>query len=572
MKKFACIGCQLALFLCVSLCLAPLRGWAQTAMPVSESMGAADLTPYLQVQRDPGARLTLAQLVAQPQDFFQQPYLGVNSFGFDSAAYWVRFSLRNDQGRPQQIYLRQDYLLIDYLDFWYQDNNGHWRSVETGDRRSFGSRAIKLRDFVFPISLPAHASATYYLRFKSDGPVNLGLTVAGVAPLTEQLAGEQLLYGAYYGGFLVLVIYNLILFFAVKDRAYVHYMIYVVSYGLYMSVHNGLSFQHFWPDSPWWANQSLVVFLGISLLFGMQFSRIVCASSRLAPRLDRLAWLLQLVTGSLLAVTLFVPYQYLIFAYSLQTVLVCVFILVLGFVSLLQNYSPARYFMVAWATLMLAVLVYMAKQFGLLPHNWLTQNSFQIGSLVEMVLLSLALGARVNEMQRLGFSDALTGLANRRHFDEQFPLILDGALRRRKPLSLIMLDIDYFKSINDQWGHSRGDEVLAGLGRLLRKDVRRPNLVARFGGEEFVLVLPGTDAQQAQKLAERLRATVEGSTLAGLKVTISLGLADLQALAHAEPSALFEAADSALYQAKTGGRNRLVVYQLPQAERREQLA
>lgn len=548
-----------------------LSAGAQAAdvIQVYDHMPNMSLTQSMDLLEDPAAALTLADVLGAAAPEFTPWQAPAANFGFSGSAYWARLTLRNEQSSATEVLIRQDYPLIDYLDFWFQDKNGVWRSVATGDRRNFSSRPIGVRDFVFPLQVPAHSEQKVYLRFKSGGPINIGLSIAGQANALARVSGEQLLFGAYYGGFLVLVIYNLILFLAVKDRVYVYYMIYVVSYGLYMSVHNGLAFQYIWPGSPWLANQSLLILLGISLLFGLQFSREVNGTTRLAPKTDRLAVILQVASGVLLLVTPFLDYQHLILAYSLQTVLVCSCILVLGSVCWLRGSVPARYFMAAWLLFMVSVLIYMIKQFGFLPHNFFTQNSFQMGSLLEMVLLSLALGARVNEMQKLGYSDALTGLANRRHFDEMLPRELAAAERTGAPLSLMILDIDHFKRINDEHGHARGDQVIEAIGRLLRKNVRRPSFASRYGGEEFAVLLPNTDAAQAMTLAERLRVLVETELPCGLPVTASLGLACCEGGQLTARGALFEAADSALYQAKSDGRNRVWCYQLPEAARRE---
>lgn len=564
--------CWVASLLCSSLAIAnEAFTTALAEMPtisVTASMPATSLTPYLKLLKDDAGTLQLADILAAKGQGFEPNHANAANFGFSHAAYWVSIQLRNDQSNPVAVLIRQDYPLIDYVDFWYSDNHGVWRSIATGDRRNFESRAIAVRDFIFPVSVPAHSSKNVYLRFKSDGPINIGLSASDQSHALSRISGEQLLYGAYYGGFLVLVIYNLILFLAVKDRTYVYYMVYVISYGLYMAVHNGLAFQYIWPTSPWLANQSLLFLLGISLLFGLQFSRMVCSTRTTAPRSDRIAVVLLAATGALLLTTPFLEYQDLILAYSLLTVMVCLCILLLGSLALLKGSLPARYFMVAWVTLLVSVLIYMLKSFGLLPHNFYTQNSFQLGSLLEMVLLSLALSARVNEIQKLGYADALTTLANRRYFDDLLPQEIATSIRTGQPLALIVLDIDHFKRINDEHGHAQGDEVLKEIGRLLRKYVRRPHLACRYGGEEFAVLLPNTRLDQAGVLAERLRVLVQKISLPDIGLTVSLGVACSDGTALIEPGALFEAADSALYQAKAEGRNCTRYYQLPVESRR----
>lgn len=166
------------------------------------------------------------------------------------------------------------------------------------------------------------------------------------------------------------------------------------------------------------------------------------------------------------------------------------------------------------------------------------------------------------ELQRLSSLDGLTGIANRRQFDETLKREWQRAQRESTPLSLILIDIDYFKLYNDTYGHQRGDECLQRVAVALAKTLSRPtDLVARYGGEEFVAVLPGTSAGGAEKIAERFRRVVQeldirhGASEAGQAVTISAGVATLVPTPDANLENLIECADRALYLAKERGRN-----------------
>jgi diguanylate cyclase (GGDEF)-like protein len=163
--------------------------------------------------------------------------------------------------------------------------------------------------------------------------------------------------------------------------------------------------------------------------------------------------------------------------------------------------------------------------------------------------------AAITQLMR---SDSLTGLANRRYFLEVLGNIMFLARRHHTPLSLIMADLDHFKTINDTYGHARGDQVLKDFGTLLKKYSRREDLVARFGGEEFIAALPLTDLLGAISFAEKLRLGLEGMEWEQIKckVTGSFGISQF----HTEdtPESFIERADQALYGAKAAGRNRVM--------------
>ncbi|HVX15736.1 MAG TPA: GGDEF domain-containing protein [Pirellulales bacterium] len=155
-------------------------------------------------------------------------------------------------------------------------------------------------------------------------------------------------------------------------------------------------------------------------------------------------------------------------------------------------------------------------------------------------------------------TDALTGLPNRRSFNEEVMRRFDQWRRHQIPLSLVMVDVDCFKKFNDTYGHQAGDDVLRRLAQVLRKTLREMDLAARFGGEEFAILLPGTRLKDATMVAERLRATVASERFPcggnDLPVTVSLGLASV--VSDEDADTLIKRADESLYAAKNAGRNR----------------
>ncbi len=169
-------------------------------------------------------------------------------------------------------------------------------------------------------------------------------------------------------------------------------------------------------------------------------------------------------------------------------------------------------------------------------------------------------------LQKLSAQDPLTGIANRRTLDHMLRREIDRAVETRRSVSLLMMDIDHFKGLNDTYGHQRGDECLIRVVRTIgAAPLRNHDLIARYGGEEFAVVLPDTDAAGAKEVAERMRATVEnlgipnrGSPLLQ-KLTVSIGVATLRPERNVPISDLIELADKALYRAKEDGRNRIRV-------------
>ena len=203
---------------------------------------------------------------------------------------------------------------------------------------------------------------------------------------------------------------------------------------------------------------------------------------------------------------------------------------------------------------------------GVFPNPW--GLLVGIPTIAGLALACSLLARRARALSRLAHrfakaarTDDLTGLANRREANQALEVEVARALRYGHRLSCLLLDIDYFKAINDRFGHCIGDQVLVEIASRLAAAVRREDVVGRWGGEEFLVILPHTDSFGGRRVAEKLRRTVAETPIwidgQSLQVTISLGLAELASLDPKRADILVHAADQALYEAKSAGRNRV---------------
>ncbi len=205
-----------------------------------------------------------------------------------------------------------------------------------------------------------------------------------------------------------------------------------------------------------------------------------------------------------------------------------------------------------------------------------TREDAQLLWILSLVAENLLTREYANEgLITFAFTDYLTGLKTRGYFEQQLELEIKRSERKKTHFALLMVDIDYFKPLNDTYGHHVGDQILRDVASILMKDMREVDTVARYGGEEFVLILPETSAPGAMLVAQRLRRAVEqakffaGSPHATEHLTISIGVGVFDVDAQFKRD-LIEAADAALYEAKRRGRNQVVLYsELPRSGRRE---
>ena len=219
-----------------------------------------------------------------------------------------------------------------------------------------------------------------------------------------------------------------------------------------------------------------------------------------------------------------------------------------------------------WVVQAMPGMTFVSARRGYLPTLVIGFGFFFVALLVFFAVRSLRQNAELNttkrELETISLTDALTGLANRRHFDLYLKQEWSRALRQSQPISMVMLDIDYFKAFNDAYGHPGGDQCLKQVAQVLEQVVRRPtDLVARYGGEEFALVLP--DTQDAAAVAEACRVAIQAlgivhefSDVASV-ITISAGVCSLVSTTQMSHELLIQQADNALYEAKEAGRNQV---------------
>lgn len=336
--------------------------------------------------------------------------------------------------------------------------------------------------------------------------------------------------------------------------------------------------------------------LTLAALLSVVFARSFLDTRQWLPRWDKGLLVLCAAIAAAVLATIVLPVQRALQLMSLTGLSATLTLLLTSFVCVGYRVPGARLFALAWLMLLSGAVLLALRNFALIPSNFLTLYSMQIGSGLEMILLSFALAARFNELKRqreaalqlneqvlakrvtertqalehanlrlseLAMQDPLTGLANRTALQQHLEQALARSSRRNELLAVMLIDLDGFKPINDQHGHAFGDQVLAEVARRMRQYVRDVDLPARLGGDEFVVVCENVQsADAAQDLARRLLEGLDTPMyLEGraVRVGASIGVALTQG--HEDATDLIRQADSAMYQAKAQGRNRVCLAQ-----------
>ncbi|MGP9826394.1 7TM diverse intracellular signaling domain-containing protein [Ectopseudomonas khazarica] len=363
--------------------------------------------------------------------------------GYSRSVFWLRLDLqylpRQEQGARSWL-LELAYPPLDHLELYLPDDSGSFALAQrTGDALPFDSRQIRQNNYLFELSLEPGQTKRIYLRLESQGSIQAPLTLWSPNAYLEEQPGRIYVLGIIYGVLLVMLVYNLFIFLSVRDTSYLHYILYIASFGLYQISVNGAGIEYLWPDSPWWANAATPFLIGSAALFGCQFARSFLHTAEHSPWVDRLLLVLMACGAAVMILALCISYATALRLATYLALLFTVVIFAAGILAWLRGMRVARYFIVAWTAFLVGGIVNTLMVLGYVPNVFLTMYASQIGSALEVGLLSLALADRINAMK------------------EERTRILQEAGRKLEALNQELADSNRFK-----------DEFLATVTHELR--------------------------------------------------------------------------------------------------------
>lgn len=593
--------CCIWLFYLFSLSLVSQQALSLTPVQLSSIEQPYPITHQLEYLKDPEGQLTLEKILKTRSLQWQQHQDENPNFGITGDTYWWRFKVRNNLTYNDWM-LAIHTPLLDWVDLYIQlDAEEQITHHRFGDHFVFKERSISHQQFLTSLDIPKDKTATIYVRIQSESTIQGPIKIWPSKLFFTEDQAYIIRQGFYYGGMVIMALFNLIIFIMVKEKNYFYYATFVLFLTLFQAGIHGFGYQYLWPNFPWFQQISSILALNISMGFaGLFFHNLLLLNKRnwLASQWIRFISVFLIAQAFII---LFAPY-----IWSLRISIISVSILAISsmFISIplyFKNIVEAKFFIFGWAVMVIGGVLMALDRYGILPPNFITVNAFQIGSIIQVLLLSAAIANRLNTEKRqlllaeqhalkverdakenlekkvlertqelevlnaklnaLSKTDALTGILNRRAFDEIYQTETEYCKKHDIPLAILILDIDHFKDINDTYGHESGDECLRMVGKVLKEQLTDANNhVTRYGGEEFVIAMRNTSKQEAMNYAEVLRQAIENTSFQAdgksISATASIGVASGIPKLTSEAGLLFNA-DRALYKAKHNGRNQV---------------
>ncbi|KAA9002420.1 diguanylate cyclase [Paenibacillus spiritus] len=721
----------LGLLLLLVLAWFPARAEAAYPAEAGDFQQSLDLKDRLAILEDRTGKLTIEN-VRKPE--FSSLFRSYSDSGLagtlSDSVYWVRIRLHNGSPYAKNLLLELSKPQLSEVTLYQFENGRLIQKAHTGHALPFGEREILHRNFVFQLVFPPSAEQELYMRVHTDTYLQLPMKLWEVQSFVEREQNVNLILGAYYGIMLIMALYHVFLYFSIRDRTYLYYMMFILSFAGLQLVWDGLAYAYLWPNAPAWELKSNPVFIVLTTLAALLFTSSFLSVARHSPRMGRI---MKGVSAGMMACLASFP-----LLSAAASTRIAVYAATAGLLTCIAGVFAVRlrsrtvlYYSLAWAALFAGAILNILAAFKLLPLNFWSLYGIRLGSVAETMLLSLALADRFNllrsekrleerqavmlkalhratrtltsthnidqqlslaltslsrvtgcesgwilleeeeayvpkaavgsgggvwnkheeggleddpfyarllaertvlwtdgslvpcgtgpgvrtcigipvmyhgrvlalivlysigyrtisqeecrilsdfssqvavsienarlfgEINRMATTDGLTGVYNRTYFLKLAERHFDRSQGSDYPLSVIMVDIDHFKSINDHYGHQAGDRVIQEVVYRLRKLLHSRGLIGRYGGEEFIVLLPGVRADRALRLAEAMREQLELTPVEleadEQTITISLGVASSDRSVHSLTE-LINKADQALYDAKENGRNRVRAY------------
>jgi diguanylate cyclase (GGDEF)-like protein len=489
------------------------------------------------------------------------------SFGIGAQPVWLYFKVRNATDAPLPRRLSIQTAWLDKLSIYFLRREKPITEYQLGDRLPFIDRPLESRYFEIDRSyLPG--TTTVLIRVESIDPMVLPIVMHDIRSAHADDLVETYTYGFIYGILFALAAYNLILFFTLKTIRYLLYTIYLLSFILMNAAYTGHAYRWLWPDSPQWQSVAIPLLMVGYAFVGLLFATVFLHTRKSLPRLHKLVFGICVLTGiaSILAV-LFNSQLYALLIAFVFALVFSITMVVLGVASLCAGNRSAKFFLIASITHTCTAMVTALTVWGVVPYTSLGYHAVEFGMAIDAILLSIALADQLRiinaaklHAENLAMTDPLTGMNNRRAFYEKAKPLWHTGLRNKQHSSILMIDVDHFKMINDKYGHAEGDRVLEQLGKALSEMARAGDVVARWGGEEFIVFLPSTNIDTAIEVAERIRESIAALQIRVnqkiLGITASIGVARNGGKDTSIDVLILEA-DKCLYKAKQEGRNRV---------------
>ena len=363
---------------------------AQVPVDLTGGKLSYDLSSHTYVYIDPSGQEELDDVIKTQNIFnFEKDTKQLNH-GFSDASFWFKFKLRNEDLSKKWLF-EISYPVLDSVEFYFLNEDGDWQVRSMGDMQPFYNRELDHRNFLIPLDFPDNSVQLYYVHVKTSSAVRVPMRIIDEWQSYKESLENEIMYGIYFGIMLVMILYNLFIFFTLNDVNYLYYVLSIISALLFFSSVSGHGFQYLWFDYIWLANFMVPISMGAWAIFAALFARSFLEAKKFAPTLNKLLIFIMISGGGIILASIFIGYGISVMVGAGLLALCSLLIIITGFGVWRNGNKSARYFTLAWVFFMTGNIFYVFLSYGFLPDIPLFEHSSKVGAILEVIMLSLAL-------------------------------------------------------------------------------------------------------------------------------------------------------------------------------------
>lgn len=321
------------------------------------------------------------------------------SLGFNTNNLWLSFDVINICCHTENWYVEVGYPPLDYIVFYQINDDGTFTEINDGDLTPTPKNAIHSKFFNFKLTVPMNGKVKIFFKIRSDSSLAIPIHIYSAEGFAEKILLEEYFFGIFCGIMLIMAFYNLFIYFSIKENTYLYYIFYILCFLLQSLSLRGY-IRAFFPDWIYLNNIAPILFTELSLFFGLKFTSSFLQTREYLPRIHKLLLFYMIIPVIGISLVLFSTYTIAIKFATLTSFVSSFLLLLSGIASIRNNFRPARFFIMGWSMISAGIILYALRMAGIIPHNFFTNSSYQIFSVLEILLLSLALGDKINILKR----------------------------------------------------------------------------------------------------------------------------------------------------------------------------
>ncbi|MFN3316087.1 MAG: 7TM diverse intracellular signaling domain-containing protein, partial [Raineya sp.] len=354
---------------------------------------------YLSIFEDKSSFLSIKKAMQQTENFILAKTDKPN-YGYTKSAFFAKFVVRNNSKLSQDIWIEVDYPSLDSVSFFTFKSNVLTKTFHSGCRMPFAQREVESKNFVFKTQLEPFEEQTFVVRVRSERNTTFPIAIYKPEHYTKVSNSSIIGMGLYYGIMLAMFLYNLFIFSVLREKSYLYYLFFLLSMLGFSLSYYGQGFQYIWSNLPGFNRFNIPFFIASLGLSALAFGREFLSTYKRMPVANRVIEILMAICSAILFLSLVLPSKISTISsviMGLPSIAVLVYVAI---VSLRRGFGPAKYFTLAWSVFLFGGLLTALRSLGILPHNFFTVYSIQIGSAIEVILLSLALADKINTLRK----------------------------------------------------------------------------------------------------------------------------------------------------------------------------